>query len=98
VAVHRKHHRFSDQEGDTQSPYLRGMWTVLFGNFWFYRKEKSDPATPGWEDDFPDSLPGMHYSALGGLAIFMLMFRLDMGLGGVVHAGGCLYSAELRDQ
>jgi hypothetical protein len=40
----------------------------------------------------------MHYSALGGLAIFMLMFRLDMGLGGVVHAGGCLYSAELRDQ
>jgi fatty-acid desaturase len=57
VAVHhRKHHRFSDQEDDPQSPYLRGMWTVLFGNFWFYRKEKSDPATPGkctpgWEGD-----------------------------------------------
>jgi stearoyl-CoA desaturase (delta-9 desaturase) len=79
VAVHRKHHHFSDQEGDPHSPYLRGMWTVLFGNFWFYRKEKADPATiakytPDWHDDILDKLPGMHYSVLGGLALFALAF------------------------
>lgn len=79
VAVHRKHHHFSDQEGDPHSPYLRGMWTVLFGNFWFYRQEKADPSTiakytPDWKDDLLDKLPFMHYAALGGLAIFMLLF------------------------
>jgi len=79
VAVHRKHHHFSDQEGDPHSPYLRGMWTVLFGNFFFYRKEKSDPATiakytPDWKDDILDKVPGMHYAVLGGLALFTLAF------------------------
>jgi stearoyl-CoA desaturase (delta-9 desaturase) len=79
VAVHRKHHHFSDQEGDPHSPYLRGMWTVLFGNFFFYRKEKGDPATiakytPDWQEDILDKLPGMHYAVFGGLAVFTLAF------------------------
>ena len=39
AAVHRKHHHYSDQEGDPHSPYLYGMWTVLFGNYFMYRKE-----------------------------------------------------------
>ena len=26
---------------------LRGMWTVLFGNFWFYRKAKSELVKAG---------------------------------------------------
>ena len=84
VAVHRKHHHFSDEEGDPHSPYLRGMWTVLFGNFWFYRKEKSNAATirkytPDWKNDVLDKLPFMQYAALGGLAIFMLMFGFLWG-------------------
>src|SRR5258708_6128020 len=45
VAVHRKHHHFSDQEGDPHSPYIYGLWHVLFGNFFYYRKEKRNPAT-----------------------------------------------------
>src|ERR1700733_9965047 len=44
VAVHRKHHHFSDKEGDPHSPYLYGMWTVLFGNYFFYRRAARNPA------------------------------------------------------
>src|ERR1700677_4706074 len=44
AAVHRKHHHFSDKEGDPHSPYLYGLWTVLFGNYFFYRKVARDKA------------------------------------------------------
>ncbi len=79
AAVHRKHHHFSDKEGDPHSPVLRGLWTVLFGNFFFYRREAKNPAvvrkyTPDWKDDLLDRLPFMEYAFLGGLAIFILMF------------------------
>jgi len=29
VAIHRKHHAFSDQEGDPHSPHVFGIWTVF---------------------------------------------------------------------
>src|ERR1700716_4738933 len=38
VAVHRKHHHFSDKEGDPHSPRLLGLWKVLFGNILYYRR------------------------------------------------------------
>ena len=31
VAVHRKHHRHTDVEGDPHSPVLEGLWQILFG-------------------------------------------------------------------
>jgi stearoyl-CoA desaturase (delta-9 desaturase) len=39
VAVHRKHHAFTDQEGDPHSPALMGFWSVQLGNFFHYVKE-----------------------------------------------------------
>jgi len=86
VAVHRKHHHFSDKEGDPHSPYIYGLWTVLFGNYFFYKREASDPATvqkytPDWKNDFFDKIPGMQWAGFGGLAIFMLMFGPWWGLG-----------------
>src|SRR4051812_8953397 len=45
VAVHRKHHHFSDKEGDPHSPYIHGLWTVLFGNYFLYRKQARDIET-----------------------------------------------------
>ena len=92
VAVHRKHHHFSDEIGDPHSPYIYGMWTVLFGNYFFYKKEANDAAmvakyTPDWKNDILDRLPGMHYAALGGMAIFMLMFGVWWGAAAwVTHA------------
>jgi stearoyl-CoA desaturase (delta-9 desaturase) len=85
AAVHRKHHHFSDEEGDPHSPYLYGMWTVLFGNYFFYRTEARNPAvvrkyTPDWKDDAIDKIPGAEYAILIGLGIFMLMFGVWWGL------------------
>jgi stearoyl-CoA desaturase (delta-9 desaturase) len=39
VAVHRKHHAFTDQEGDPHSPALMGFWSVQLGNVFLYVKE-----------------------------------------------------------
>ena len=36
--------------------------------------------TPDWKNDALDKLPGMQYAALGGIAIFMLMFGVWWGL------------------
>ena len=43
VAVHRKHHAFTDVEGDPHSPKLLGWVTVQFGNVGLYRKVSTDP-------------------------------------------------------
>jgi stearoyl-CoA desaturase (delta-9 desaturase) len=84
--VHRKHHHFSDQEGDPHSPVLRGVWTVLFGNYFFYRREAADPAvvskyTPDYRPDLLDRMPGGGFGVFIGLAIFVLILGW---IGGVV--------------
>ena len=85
AAVHRKHHHFSDQAGDPHSPYIYGLWTVLFGNYFFYRREAANPGTVrkytrDWKNDALDKIPGMQWAALGGMGIFMLMFGPWWGL------------------
>jgi stearoyl-CoA desaturase (delta-9 desaturase) len=45
VAVHRKHHAFTDREGDPHSPRLRGFWHVQFLNAYYYTREARNPAT-----------------------------------------------------
>jgi len=43
VAVHRKHHAFTDEEGDPHSPALMGFWSVQLGNVFHYVKEARNP-------------------------------------------------------
>jgi stearoyl-CoA desaturase (Delta-9 desaturase) len=45
VAVHRKHHAFTDEQGDPHSPVLLGWITVQMKNVILYRKEARDPET-----------------------------------------------------
>jgi stearoyl-CoA desaturase (delta-9 desaturase) len=45
VAVHRKHHTFTDREGDPHSPRLLGFWRVQFLNVYYYAKEAGNAAT-----------------------------------------------------
>ena len=45
VAIHRKHHRFSDQPGDPHSPHVYGIWNVLFKGVAFYVREGRDDST-----------------------------------------------------
>src|SRR5271170_2625073 len=54
VAVHRKHHAFTDKEGDPHSPILRGYAAVQFGNVGLYRKVARDPrAVARYARDLP---------------------------------------------
>jgi stearoyl-CoA desaturase (delta-9 desaturase) len=45
VAVHRKHHAFTDVEGDPHSPVLHGWWQVQTKNLVMYRREARNPDT-----------------------------------------------------
>jgi stearoyl-CoA desaturase (delta-9 desaturase) len=45
VAVHRKHHAFTDIEGDPHSPVLLGWVRVQLKNVALYRREATNPAT-----------------------------------------------------
>lgn len=44
VAVHRRHHRFTDQYNDPHSPRIYGIWRVLFGGAWLYADACRDQA------------------------------------------------------
>lgn len=42
VAIHRKHHRFSDQPGDPHSPHVYGIKTVLLKGALLYHEASKD--------------------------------------------------------
>jgi len=42
VAIHRKHHRFSDQPGDPHTPHVYGIWRVLFKGAGLYHSASKD--------------------------------------------------------
>jgi stearoyl-CoA desaturase (delta-9 desaturase) len=78
--VHRKHHRFTDQEGDPHSPVLQGLWRILLGNVYYYARETRDAETlaryaPDVGNDWFDRHIFRH-GLLGltlGLALFVLL-------------------------
>ncbi len=45
AAVHRKHHKFSDADGDPHSPYVHGFWQIQLWNYFYYRREASNQET-----------------------------------------------------
>jgi stearoyl-CoA desaturase (delta-9 desaturase) len=45
VAIHRKHHRFSDQEGDPHSPHVHGFWNILGRGVIYYVREGKNTQT-----------------------------------------------------
>jgi len=42
VAIHRKHHAYSDKEGDPHSPHVFGIWRVFFKGAWLYHTASKD--------------------------------------------------------
>ena len=42
VAIHRKHHRYSDIEGDPHTPHVFGFWKVLFKGAFLYNDASKD--------------------------------------------------------
>jgi len=87
VAVHRKHHAFTDEEGDPHSPALMGFWNVQLGNVFLYVKEAKnkdviDRYARDIEDDVWDRLFFNHglYGLGLGIALLCLVLGLWWGL------------------
>jgi len=87
VAVHRKHHAFTDQEGDPHSPALMGFWNVQLGNVFLYVKEAKnkeviDRYARDIQDDVWDRLFFNHgaFGPLAGTVALCLVLGLWWGL------------------
>lgn len=82
VAVHRKHHAFTDVPGDPHSPVLLGWVRVQMANVALYRREATNPDTVArYAKDLPATRLDrwLYDRALVGLAI---------GIGALVLAFG----------
>ena len=85
VAIHRRHHRSSDKEGDPHSPHVFGIWTVLFkGATLYHQASKNTPMIDqygvGTPDDYIERNLYSKHSRLG----ILIMLLIDLLLFGVV--------------
>ena len=70
VAVHRKHHAFTDEEGDPHSPALKGFWKVQLGNVYYYMKEvKTTDVVERYARDMKDGWWDKHVFRHGFLGL-----------------------------
>ena len=91
VAVHRKHHAFTDREGDPHSPRLLGFWRVQLFNAYYYIVACRDRAAIAKyaPDLAPDRLDRLLFSrGLLGLAVGIAGLCVLMGPGPGLLAGG----------
>ena len=87
VAVHRKHHVFTDQEGDPHSPVLLGWKKVQLMNVALYRRAAKDVGTVArYARDIPQTKIDrlfFDHALLGlglGLGSLIAIFGLRLGL------------------
>ena len=83
VAIHRKHHRFTDQEGDPHSPLVYGIKRVFFKGAGLYHSASKDKAMiqqygVGTPDDWIEKNLYTAHSRLG----ILLMLAIDLLLFG----------------
>jgi stearoyl-CoA desaturase (Delta-9 desaturase) len=86
VAVHRKHHNFSDVEGDPHSPHVEGYWKIMLANVYYYRREaNNDDTLEKYAADLPyDRLDRtlLRRGTLGfGLTGLILVLLMSLGAG-----------------
>lgn len=94
VAVHRKHHAFTDEEGDPHSPKLEGFWPVQLGNVFYYVREIRDKETIDRyardikEDSWDRAFFNYGWVGLGvGITLLCLVLGLWWGLlASAIHA------------
>jgi stearoyl-CoA desaturase (delta-9 desaturase) len=91
VAIHRKHHQRSDQEGDPHSPQIYGIWRVLFGGAFLYHSASKDTAmVDSLSKDCPnDWIERNLYSAhsRSGILLMLVIDCLFFGPWGLVVWG-----------
>jgi stearoyl-CoA desaturase (delta-9 desaturase) len=94
VAVHRKHHAFTDREGDPHSPRVLGFWRVQVLNVYYYVREARNGETIRRfaSDVIEDRADRLLFSwGWGGLSVGMVLLCLVLGfwpgvIAGVGHA------------
>ncbi|MCU1500697.1 MAG: fatty acid desaturase family protein [Ilumatobacteraceae bacterium] len=82
VAVHRKHHAFTDVPGDPHSPVLLGWMTVQRRNVTLYRREAKNAETVGrYARDIPQTRADRWFfdHAMLGLAIGLTFLVVVLG-------------------
>jgi stearoyl-CoA desaturase (delta-9 desaturase) len=91
VAVHRKHHAFTDQEGDPHSPALMGFWSVQLGNVFHYvREAKNKDVVERYARDIEDDGWERHLfrHGIAGVVVGTVVLCAVMGIGwGLLAAG-----------
>lgn len=91
VAVHRKHHRFTEQEGDPHSPHVYGIWRVFFKGAGLYHEASKDTDMVntygvGTPDDWMEHNVYTPHSRLG-IGILLVLNTLVFGWWGPVIWG-----------
>jgi stearoyl-CoA desaturase (delta-9 desaturase) len=95
VAVHRKHHAKCESEDDPHSPQQAGIWRVLFGGAFLYRREAMITATTdaygaGTPDDWIEHRVYSQHRFLG----LFIMFAVDLLLFGLI-AGAAIFVVQM---
>ena len=83
VAIHRKHHRYSDREGDPHSPHVFGLKTVVTKGALLYHEASKNKTMVenfgvGTPDDWIERRLYTPYSRLG----ILIMLAIDLALFG----------------
>lgn len=91
VAIHRKHHRYSDVKGDPHSPHVFGIWGVLFKGAMLYHEASKDESMigsygSGTPDDWIENNLYSTHSRLGVILLLVINFLL-FGWSGIIIWG-----------
>lgn len=89
VAIHRKHHRYSDGPGDPHSPIVFGIWRVLFSGVLLYSEASKDEKMVnqygvGTPDDWLEKNIYSKYSVHGVLLLLIFNTLIFNGWGIVI--------------
>ena len=91
VAIHRKHHQYSDQPGDPHSPHVFGIWNIfLRGVYYYYVGAKDARMTvtygKGTPDDWIERNIYTRHNYLGVVLMLTINVALFGGWGFLVWA------------
>ena len=96
VAVHRKHHQFSDEHGDPHSPRLEGLWKVLLANTYLYQKEAGNTETVSrYTRDIAETRMERHVTRHGNIGIVLGVLLAVLLLGPLAGVLAFLVQAAL---
>lgn len=90
VAIHRKHHRFCEEQGDPHSPLIFGIWRVLFRGAFLYNTASKDRQMVeqygvGTPDDWVERR--IYNESWLGIILMLIINVLLFGLWGVLIWG-----------